>query len=113
MGSNNREDKRPYGDVPPTWVAKSASWYINDPLCRNWYMNGSIFQFFQKFEPNWFNLRKLEEKKSGDFGQNLALWYMNGSLFLGKLVYVWAKFQISRGTFLPKQKLSYLPPPPP
>ena len=24
--------KRPYGDVPPTWVAKSASWYMNDPL---------------------------------------------------------------------------------
>ena len=24
--------KRPYGDVSPTWVAKSASWYLNDPL---------------------------------------------------------------------------------
>ena len=24
--------KRPYKDVPPTWVAKSASWYMNDPL---------------------------------------------------------------------------------
>ena len=21
-----------YGDVPLTWVAKSASWYMNDPL---------------------------------------------------------------------------------
>ena len=24
--------KRPYGNVPPTQVAKSASWYVNDPL---------------------------------------------------------------------------------
>ena len=24
--------KRPYRDVPPTWVAKPASWYMNDPL---------------------------------------------------------------------------------
>ena len=23
--------KRPNRDVPPTWVAKLASWYINDP----------------------------------------------------------------------------------
>ena len=24
--------KRSYGDVLPTWVAKSASWYMNDPI---------------------------------------------------------------------------------
>ena len=24
--------KKPYRDVPPTWVAKSAFWYMNDPL---------------------------------------------------------------------------------
>ena len=24
--------KIPYGDVPPKWVAKSASLYLNDPL---------------------------------------------------------------------------------
>ena len=24
--------KRPYGDVPPTLVAKSAFWYMNNPL---------------------------------------------------------------------------------
>ena len=23
--------RRPYEDMPPTWVAKSASWYMNDP----------------------------------------------------------------------------------
>lgn len=31
----------PYGDVPPYWKAKSASWYINGPL------------FYAKFE--WAN----------------------------------------------------------
>ena len=40
--------KRLYGDVPPTWVAKSASWYINDPLfcakCGLWI--GPFFKFF-------------------------------------------------------------------
>ena len=24
--------RRSYGDVPPTWIAKSVSWYMNDPL---------------------------------------------------------------------------------
>ena len=31
--------KRLYGDVPPTWVAKSASWYITPILCKIWYIN--------------------------------------------------------------------------
>ena len=49
-----------------------------------------IFQNFAKFEP------KLE--KIGNFVQNLAQnwadWYMNGLLFLEKLVFVWVYFQI-------------------
>ena len=42
--------KRPYGDVPPTWVAKSASWYMNDPFikCKIWYVNGSVFKNFSQ-----------------------------------------------------------------
>ena len=31
-GGGGTQYKRLYGDVPPTWVAKSASWYLNDPL---------------------------------------------------------------------------------
>ena len=26
------QNKRPNGDVPPTWVIKSNSWYMNDPV---------------------------------------------------------------------------------
>ena len=51
--------------------------HINDPcliLCKIWYMNGSIFQYFPNFEPK--------------FSQNR---YMNGSLYW-KLVYVWVHF---------------------
>ena len=35
-----------------TWIAKSASWYINDPLkvCNIWYVNALIFL---NFEPKW------------------------------------------------------------
>ena len=73
-------------------------------LCKIWYMNGSIFQKLDS------NLRKFE-KKSDNFGQNFAPnqadWYVNWSLFLGKLVYVWVQFHIPSGTSLPKPKLSY------
>ena len=46
--------ERPYRDMLPTWVAKSAFWYMNDPLQKYkiWYMNGLIFQ-------NWLKLRKF------------------------------------------------------
>ena len=50
---------KPFGDVPPTWVAKSASIWLT-PYRRIWYMNGSIFQ----------KLRKV-----GNFAENLVqLW---------------------------------------
>ena len=49
----------------------------------------------------------------GSFGQNLAKnqaeWYMNGSLFLGELVFVWVQFHIPSGTSLPEPNLSYPP----
>ena len=40
--------------------SKSASWFMNDPLLnakrkKKWYMNGSIFKNFQKFEPSLKN----------------------------------------------------------
>ena len=31
-GELRTQYKRHYGDKPPTWVAKSASWCMNDPL---------------------------------------------------------------------------------
>ena len=54
--------KKSSRDVPPTWVAKSASWNINDPLVQNFvqYMNGSIFQRnFQIWAKIGSNLRKF------------------------------------------------------
>ena len=62
-------------------------------------MNGSIF----KSSPNLEN--------SGDFAQILAKnwtdWYMNGSLFLEKLVFVWVYFQIPWQHIPTKTKLEY------
>ena len=60
-------------------------------------MNGLIFQNFPKFQQNWLKFKKLL-KKLGDFTQSFAQnwtdWYMNGSLFLEKLlVFVWVYFQ--------------------
>ena len=55
-------------------------------------MNGLIFQKFRNLSQNWLKFKKILEK-SGDFAQNLAKnwtdWYMNGSLFLEKLVFIW------------------------
>ena len=87
QGLGDTQYKRPYGDVPPTWVAKSASWYMNDPhkvqnVVYEW---GNFSIFFLNLNKNWLKFKKIWEK-SGDFAQNLVQnwtdWYMNGSLFL-------------------------------
>ena len=58
------------------------------------------------------NLRKFW-KKSGDFALNLAKnwtdWYMNGSLFLEKLVFAWVYFQILWRHIPTKTKIEYPP----
>ena len=50
-------------------------------------------------------------EKSGDFAQNLAKnwtdWYMNGSLFLENLVFVWVYFQIPWRHIPTETKLEY------
>ena len=52
--------KRLYGDELLTLVAKSASWYINNPLfyAKFWYRNGSIFLNLSQ------NLKKIEKKRA-------------------------------------------------
>ena len=58
-------------------------------------MNGLTFQNFSKFEPILACLKsKKILEKSGDLAQNWADWYINGSLFLEKWVFVWVYFQI-------------------
>ena len=79
--------------------------------CKIRCMNRSIFQNFPKFEPKL--KKKKKKKKSGDFAQHLAQnwfdWYMNGSLFLEKLVFVWVYFQIPLRHIPTKTKLEYPP----
>ena len=70
---------------------------------------GRFFKIFLNLSLNWLKFKKILEK-SGDFAQNLAQnwsgWYMNGSLFLEKLVFVWFTFKFRSRTSLPKSNLS-------
>ena len=64
----------------------------------------------------WYKFKKIGGGgEMGNFGQNLAQnlpdWYMNGSLFLWRLVFVWIQFQIPSGISLRKPNLSSPPPP--
>ena len=72
--------KRPYKNVVPTWVEKSASnsiWMTSYEM-QNWYMNGSIIsKFFQIGVKIGSNFRKIKR---------WAEWHMNDSLFLEKLI---------------------------
>ena len=70
--------KRLYGDVPSTWVAKAASWYMNGPL-YNTEFGICMGQFFQIFQ-----ISNLTHN-----------WNMKGSLFLEKLVSVGPKGLLS------------------
>ena len=58
---------------------------------------GQFFKIFPNLSKNCLKFKKILEK-SGCLGQNLAQnkadWYMNGSIFLEKLVFVWVYFQI-------------------
>ena len=81
----------------PLWNAKSGIWM------------GRFFKIWPNLSQNWLKFKKILEK-IGNFVQNLAQnwanWYMNGLLFLEKLVFVWIYFQIREGT---KSKLEYPP----
>ena len=80
--------KRPNMDVLPTLVAKSASWYINDPLCYAKFgiWMGQFFKIFpQKFQKNQVISVKIR-LKIGLIGMwighfFLENWYMYGSTF--------------------------------
>ena len=73
---------------------------------------GRFFKIFPNLSQNWLKSNKIYEK-SGDFAQYLAQnwfdWYMNGSLFLEKLVFVWVYFQIPLRHIPTKTKLEYPP----
>ena len=71
-------------------------------------MNDSIFQNFPKFKPKLAQIEEILEK-SGDFIQHLVQncsdRFMNGALFLEKLVFVWVCFQILQWHIPIKTKL--------
>ena len=74
---------------------------------------GRFFKDSPNLNQNWLKFKKILEK-SVDFAQNLAKnwtdWYMNGSLFLEKLVFVWVYFQIPWRHIPTKPNLSTPPP---
>ena len=72
-GGGGTQYRRPYGDVPQTWVAKSAFWYMNDPLFDAKFdiWMGYFVKIFPNFSQNWLKFKKIW-KKLGNFGQNLA-----------------------------------------
>ena len=71
---------------------------------------GRFFKIWPNLSQNWLKFKKILEK-IGNFVQNLAQnwadWYMNGLLFLEKLVFVWVYFQIPWRHIPTKTKLEY------
>ena len=101
--------KRHYGDVQPTYSKISLLVY-EWPLIRK---QNLVYEWvnFYKFEPKLAQILKIFLEKSGDFAQNLTQngsnWYINGSLFLEKKLYLYGStFKFRVGTSLPKPKLS-------
>ena len=81
--------------------------------CKIWYMNGSIFQNFPKFEPKLVeNYRKWKLWKNGVI--LLKIWHKIGPIgiwmghfFFEKLVFPWVYFQIPQRHIPTKTKLEY------
>ena len=73
---------------------------------------GRFFKIWPNLSQNWLKFKKIWGK-IGNFVQNLAQnwadWYMNGLLFLEKLVFVWVCFQIPWQHIPTKSKLEYPP----
>ena len=69
-----------------------CEWVDVSKFYQIWTKIGSNLRIFWK---NWVILLK-----------NWTDWYMNGSLFLEKFVFIWVYFQTSSGMSLPKPNLS-------
>ena len=107
--------KRPYRDVPPTWVAKSASWYMGAP-CK---MQNLVSEWvhFSKFPQIWAKIGS-NLRKCGKIGRFCSKFCPK----LVRLIYEWIIFswkigiymygstlKFCSGTSLPKPNLSTLP----
>ena len=103
--------KLSYTNVPPTYLANSVSWYVNERL---WNANFGIWLgcFFTILSQTRLKFRYIFEKL-GDFGQTLlrpiSIWWWMGHFFLDKLVFVWVYFQIPWWHIPTKNKLECPP----
>ena len=73
---------------------------------------GQFFKIWPNLSQNWLKFKKILEKNCNfvqNLAQNCADWYMNGLLFLEKLVFVWVYFQILWRHIPTKTKLEYPP----
>ena len=96
-GGGGTRYKRPYKDVLPTWVAKWAPWYMNNPL----WMQNLAYEWgdFLKFHQIWANY----------FGKIGPIGTWMGHFFLKKWYLYGSTFQFRGITSLPKPNLSTLP----
>ena len=107
--------KRPYEDIPPTLVAELVSCVLMTLNAKFCLSMGKFFKMFPTFSQIWLKFKKIIEKKtiekkiikkSDNFAQNLANWYMNGLLFhLRKRIL----FEILWRHIPTKTKLEYAP----
>ena len=105
--------KRPYGDMPPTWVAKSASWYLNDPLksAKFGIWMSRFFKIFPNLSQNWLKFKKILEnigRFCSKFCPKLSRLVYEWVTFSWKLVFVWVYFQILRRHLPTKTKLVWV-----
>ena len=101
--------KRPYGDVPPTSVAKSASSYMNDPLhvynAKFGIWMGLFFKIFQNMSQNWRKFQNILENQVILLNIRLiGVWIIH--FFLKNWYLYGSTFNFCGGTFLPKANLS-------
>ena len=69
---------------------------------------GWFFKILPNLSQNWLKFKKIIVQ---NLAQNWADWFMNGLLFLEKLVFVWVYFQIPWRHIPTKTKLEYWVPP--
>ena len=67
-------------------------------------MGRFFFKIWPNLSQNWLKFKKIFVQ---NLAQNRADWYMNGLLFLEKLVFVWVYFQIPWRHIPTKTKLEY------
>ena len=81
---------------------------MNDPLlnAKSGIQMGRFFKIWPNLSQNWLKFKTIFVQ---NLAQNWADWYMNGLLFLEKLVFVWAYFQIPWRHIPTKTKLEYPP----